>query len=75
MPKRETYLLHIYRSRSVSGWQWAARLDHLADGEIRRFADPELLLAHLQALVQRIERAGPRTDLEMGVDGSPASTE
>jgi hypothetical protein len=32
MPMHETYLLHLYRSRSVSGWQWAARLDHLASG-------------------------------------------
>jgi hypothetical protein len=36
----------------VSGWQWAARLEHLPDGESVRFTAPETLLAHLQALVQ-----------------------
>ena len=45
MPTRETYLLHLYRSRSVGGWQWAARLDRLVDGESHRFSDPEVLLA------------------------------
>jgi hypothetical protein len=30
---------------------WVARLDHLPDGENLRFNDPEVLLAHLQALL------------------------
>jgi hypothetical protein len=42
----------LRRSRAVSGWQWAARLAHLPDGESVRFTAPEALLTHLQALVQ-----------------------
>jgi hypothetical protein len=52
MPQRERYLLQIWRSRALSGWQWAARLDRLSDGEQHRFTDPEALLNHLQSLVQ-----------------------
>ena len=51
MPQHERYLLQLWRSRAVSGWQWAARLDRLSDGERHRFTDPEALLQHLRALV------------------------
>jgi hypothetical protein len=51
MPACETYLLHLYRSRAVSGWQWAARLQQLPAGESARFRDPEALLAYLRAVV------------------------
>jgi len=52
MPRQDAYMLRIWRSRAVSGRQWVARLDHLPDGESRRFGDPEALLAHLQGLVR-----------------------
>jgi hypothetical protein len=69
MPIRETYLLHLYRSRSVSGRQWAARLDRLTDGESLRFSDPEALLAHLQALVRALDESVPPTATPEGGDG------
>ena len=52
MPARDTYLLRIYRSRTVGGWQWRARLEHLTGGEHARFADPEALLAYLGTIVR-----------------------
>ncbi len=48
MPMHDTYLLHIYRSRAVSGWQWAARVDHPRGGENLRFTHLEALVAYLQ---------------------------
>jgi hypothetical protein len=51
MPMHDTYMLHLYRSRAVGGWQWSARVDHLVGGETRRFTDPEALLAYLRTLV------------------------
>lgn len=51
MPTRDTYLLHLYRSRAVGGWQWAARLEHLPGGESVRFSDPEALLIHLRTML------------------------
>ncbi len=69
MPMRETYLLHLYRSRSVSGTQWAARLDRLADGESLRFSDPETLLTHLQALVRALDESAPPAATPAGGDG------
>jgi len=47
MPVRDTYLLHIYRGRAVSGWQWAARVDHPRGGENLRFTRLEALAAYL----------------------------
>ena len=52
MAAHETYVLHIYRSRAVRGWQWAARLEHLPDRASLRFSDPEALLAHLRTAVR-----------------------
>jgi hypothetical protein len=52
MATQDTYLLHIYRSRAVSGWQWAARLEPVGGGASRHFTDRELLLAHLRQIVQ-----------------------
>ncbi len=59
MPVRETYLLHLYRSRTVSGWQWTAQLAHLPGGETLRFGDPEDLLAHLRTVWGAVERPAP----------------
>jgi hypothetical protein len=59
MLRHEAYVLHIWRSRAVSGWQWAARLEHLPGGEQVRFTTPEALLAHLQVLVRRIDGEAP----------------
>ena len=75
MPTHETYVLHLYRSRSVSGWQWAARLDHLTDGESHRFNDPEVLLAHLQAMVRRPGRPEMPADSPGEVARPVTSTE
>lgn len=52
MPQQERYLLQIWRSRALSGWQWRARLDRLSDGERLRFTDPEALLQHVRALLE-----------------------
>jgi hypothetical protein len=73
MPERATYLLHLYRSRAVSGWQWAARLEHLPGGESVRFRDPAALLAHLQALVQAAAQADLSRDtaMEATEEGGP----
>jgi hypothetical protein len=46
----DTYILHIWRSRALAGWQWVARVEHLSDGQRHRFADPEALLVHLRVL-------------------------
>jgi hypothetical protein len=59
MLRHDTYLLHLYRSRAVSGWQWAARLEYLPCGESLRFNDSEALLAHLRALVLAREPSAP----------------
>jgi hypothetical protein len=59
MLRHEAYVLHIWRSRAVSGWQWAARLEHLPGGESVRFTRPEALLAHLEALMQAGEHGMP----------------
>jgi hypothetical protein len=69
MPAHETYLLHVYRSRAVSGWQWAARLEHLPSGESWRFTDPAALLAHLR-IVLAAGAAGPGD--RAGSGGVPA---
>jgi hypothetical protein len=52
MPQHERYLLQIWRSRALAGWQWTARVDRLSDGERLRFTDPEALLEHLQTLLR-----------------------
>ena len=51
MPKRQTYMLHIWQSRGLAGEQWVARLECLADGRQQRFADPHTLLEYLQSAV------------------------
>jgi len=45
----QSYLLRVWRSSRPNGWQWAARLEGLQDGEHLRFADLDALLAHLRA--------------------------
>ena len=62
MPQHYTYMLHIYRSRTVSGWQWAARLEQLPGRTSRRFTDQEALLAHLRTVVHE----GDQADLSSG---------
>jgi hypothetical protein len=59
MAARETYVLHLYRSRAVRGWQWAARLEHVQSGESLRFTDPEALLAHLRTVLRAGEPDEP----------------
>ena len=61
-------------SRAISGWQWAARLEHLPGGEQVRFTAPEALLAHLQALTQAAERAG-QPHQPVGADGEIVTRE
>ena len=72
MPAHETYLLHVYRSRAVSGWQWAARLEHLPSGESWRFTDLEALLAHLRSIAGSGDPAG--TPTVTPPDASPPAT-
>jgi hypothetical protein len=74
MPQHDAYVLHIWRSRAVSGWQWAARLEYLPGGESDRFSAPEALLAHLQALVRRIEE-GEAPDTPVGMDAPATASE
>lgn len=52
MPAHDAYMLHVYRSRAVNGWQWSARVDDLRGRESTRFADPEALLAYLGTVVR-----------------------
>lgn len=59
MPQQDAYMLRIWRSRAVSGQQWVARLEHLPEGESRRFGDPEALLAYLGTVVGRMEDGAP----------------
>ena len=77
MPAHDTYMLHVYRSRAVNGWQWVARVDDLRGRESRRFTDPEALLAYLRIVVRAGESsvapphpasgaAGPATTAEDG---------
>ena len=75
MPAHHAYLLHIYRSRAVSGWQWAARLDALTEGTQVRFSDPAALLAHLQTLLVRVEERAAPTDTQAGADGPVPSVQ
>ena len=73
MPAHDTYLLHIYRSRAVSGWQWAARLESLPGGESWRFNDPEALLAHLRSIAGPGDPAGTPTEIPPDA-GPPAAS-
>jgi hypothetical protein len=68
MPAHDTYILHIYRSRAISGWQWAARLEKLSDRASRRFTDPEALLAHLRTVLQAGAPSEPTADTPAGDD-------
>lgn len=52
MPQHDAYMLHIYRSRTVSGWQWAARLEHVPGRTSQRFTDSETLLARLRTVIR-----------------------
>ena len=74
MATQETYLLHLYRSRAVRGWQWAARLEHLG-GESRRFSDPEALLAHLRAILLAAEPPAPPEDAAPATDEAATGVE
>jgi hypothetical protein len=73
--QHDAYILRIWRSRAVSGWQWAARLQHLPDGQSVRFSDPAALLAHLQALVRAGVLVDPAPDTPSGADGLAPSTQ
>jgi len=55
----QSYLLRVWRSSRPNGWQWAARLEGLQDGEHLRFADLDALLAHLRARLDPLAPGGP----------------
>ncbi len=59
MPQYQSYLLRVWRSSRPNGWQWAARLEGLQDGEHLRFADLDALLAHLRARLDPEAPSGP----------------
>jgi len=61
MPAHDTYVLHVYRSRAVNGWQWSARVEDLRRRASERFADPEALLAYLGTVVRAGEPSAPPT--------------
>ncbi len=72
MPAHDTYVLHVYRSRAVNGWQWSARVDDLRGRESARFADPEALLAYLETVLRAGEPGAPPTGAMPGA-GDPAT--
>lgn len=74
MPMHETYLLHIYRSRAVSGWQWVARLEHLPSGESVRFGELEALLAHLRSIARPGDPASTPVETPTGSDPAARSS-
>jgi hypothetical protein len=59
-----TYILHIWRSRTLQGPQWVARLECPTAGERRRFADPEALLSHLR-VVENDQDSSPVTEIQL----------
>jgi hypothetical protein len=65
----DTYILHIWRSRALAGWQWVARVEHLSDGQRHRFADPEELIAHLRGVALSKTNDGPH-DVEIAGDAA-----
>ncbi len=74
MPAHDTYMLHVYRSRAVNGWQWSARVDDLRGRESARFADPEALLAYLGTVVRAGAPGAPPRDATPGaVDPATAA--
>jgi hypothetical protein len=69
MPKHESYILRIWQSRTLGGWQWSARVEDLADGSRERFADRNALLTYLEAIVMR--RAAAEFDRGGNHDHAP----
>jgi len=59
MAEYDSFLLRVWRSRRQGGWAWALRLEHLQDGAVRRFEDPQALVEALWALVEPERPAGP----------------
>jgi hypothetical protein len=51
MPRYDAYLLRIWRTDSADRGRWAGRLEHLPDGEYRRFDSLEELLLGLRQLL------------------------
>jgi hypothetical protein len=51
VPRYEAFLLRVWRGTDRSDGQCALRLEHLPDGQSLRFSDPDLLLAHLRAII------------------------
>lgn len=62
MPRHDAYLLHIYRSRTLSGWQWAARLDHLPGRESLRFSDRSAAMDYLHRVVYARDDLEPSSE-------------
>lgn len=49
MGRQRSYLVRVWTSRGGEGPQWAGRVERVqADGESRRFDDPEAMLACLR---------------------------
>lgn len=74
MAQQQTYLLRVWRNKAPGGWQWAAQVQHLTDGQDRRFTDPEAFLVYLRAITCAPEPTGgasPAVPLSVGTPGQP----
>jgi hypothetical protein len=71
----DSYLLRVWRSRRHEGWAWALRLEHLQDGEVRRFEDPQGLVEALWALAEPARPAGPGPPQTGGQAGAGPSAD
>jgi hypothetical protein len=67
----DSYLLRVWRSRRREGWAWALRLEHLQDGAVRRFDDPQALVEALWALAEPERPAGPGPPEAGGAEARP----
>ena len=51
MPRYDAYVLRVWRSRGGDELGWSGRLEHMPDGQGRRFNSIEALLAHLRQVL------------------------
>ena len=75
MAEYDSFLLRVWRSRREGGWAWALRLEHLQDGAVRRFEDPQALVEALWALAEPARPAGPGPPAAGGKAGAEQSTD
>jgi hypothetical protein len=54
-PNYHAYLLRIWREGE--GTPWRGAVVHVLTGELYKFSDPELALAHLKALLDREQQS------------------